>query len=180
MVATIQQGTPVPVQETVQHTSKNDRNKKNSMLFLHWSLKLKSPKSKSCKWEHLSATESSVPKVPELVNIPAFNSMTPWHHYVTMSLFCTYMSIFTVEVKSTGSWKHDRINQRYSDWCWLRCLWADQSEQTGYMEGGSWTQELIQRGNTVLQPWTVYQSIRKPNLVVTQTGIMNLRISIIV
>ena len=63
----------------------------------------------------------------------------PWwcdiilHHHVThLRNFCLWS-----EVKLTGSWKQNRAEQKHIELCWLRDVWADQSEQTGYSRAES-------------------------------------------
>ena len=41
-----------------------------------------------------------------------------------------------LKVTLTGSWKHDRASNSHGEWCWLRPVSADQSEQTGCSGGG--------------------------------------------
>ena len=58
-----------------------------------------------------------------------------------------------VKMKLAGRWKYDRGDR---DCCWLRCVWADQSEQFWNSEGsplrdGSW--------NRVFQPEGEYNAV---------------------
>ena len=41
-----------------------------------------------------------------------------------------------VKVKPTGSWKHDKVDRRHNEKCWLRRVRADQSQGIGYFGGG--------------------------------------------
>ena len=106
-----------------------------SVCFIAWawkrSLKLKSPSQQS----------SSFPRetllLIRLIGCPAFNSMTLWHHSTSsLPTFAQFMPIFSLEVKLTGSWKHNRADRRQGEQCWLRCVRMDQSEEAGYLEGG--------------------------------------------
>ena len=54
-----------------------------------------------------------------------FNSVTSWHHTASPC-----HTLFTVEVKLTGSWKHNRADWRRGGTFSLMRVWADRSEQT--------------------------------------------------
>ena len=90
---------------------------------------------------------SSVPQKTLLRKHPI--SSFPWcpditkpHHVTHWRTLCLNSQ---AEIKLSGSWKHDRANWRHSKWCWLRPVWAGQSEQTECL--GGWAlkrQELKQ------------------------------------
>ena len=60
-----------------------------------------------------------------------------WLLDITLCHHVTHLQIFTIEIKLTGSWKHDRAEHWHGEWCWLRRVWADQSEESVYSGGGS-------------------------------------------
>ena len=56
----------------------------------------------------------------------SFNSMTSWHHTTSPCHTCAELRpIFMVE-------ENYRADQKHGEWCWLRCVWTDQSEPTGH------------------------------------------------
>ena len=67
-------------------------------------------------------------------------------YYITMSHICIcYAYMFMVEVKLTGCWKQGEPTRRRGERCWLRRVWAGQSEQNGYSGGRALKRQELKR-----------------------------------
>lgn len=70
-----------------------------------------------------------------LLHSPVSNSVTSWHHTTSP---CHIGIAVKVVVKPTFSWRDNGVDLRYDKQCWLRHVWADQSEKTaGLKETGA-------------------------------------------
>ena len=89
------------------------------------------------------------------------------------------MPIFTAGVKLTGSWGCDRVHLRHTEYCWLRRVWADQSQQTGCSVRETGAQSVSKCFRECEKTDMFFFSIKvlNPLPVLTQNKVMNLKMS---
>lgn len=90
-------------------------------------------------WRNLKCSQPFYLSVSSAFNSATSVTASPCH------TFAYFKAIFTIEVKLTGIW-HSRATRRQGERGWLRRVWADQLEQTGYSGGAALKRQVLKPG----------------------------------